>query len=180
MTDEEKGAGESVVVRRAGTGDAALLAELGARTFYETFVESCSPEDMRAFLSSAYGVELQAAELEDARSTFFIAEVEGRAAGYAKLQSGEAPESVKGAEPVELARLYVVGEWHGRGVGAALMRELMEEARVNNHHTVWLGVWEHNERAKAFYHKWGFEVVGSHVFRVGDDPQTDLLMARSL
>ncbi|MDT7688941.1 MAG: diamine N-acetyltransferase [Acidobacteriota bacterium] len=180
MMDEAKRAGESVMVRRAEAGDAALLAELGARTFYETFVESCSPEDMHAFLSATYNVELQAAELEDARATFFIAEVGGQPAGYAKLHAGEPPASVCGAEPVELARLYVVVEWHGRGVGEALMRELWDEARRKRWQTIWLGVWEHNERAKAFYRKWGFEVVGSHVFRVGDDAQTDLLMARAL
>jgi GNAT superfamily N-acetyltransferase len=169
-----------VAVRRATVGDAGALAEIGARTFYETFVDSCGPEDMRAFLSATYGLAQQADELDDARATFFLAEVDGRAAGYAKLFSGEAPACVTGAEPLELARLYVVSEEHGRGVGAALMRELLDEARRLGRRTIWLGVWEHNERAKAFYRKWGFEVVGEHVFHVGDDPQNDLLMARAL
>ena len=169
-------------------GDAALLAELGARTFYETFVESCRPEDMRAYLDAAFGTAQQAAELADARSTFLIAETcddaEDAAAiavGYAKLFAGdETPDCVVGRAPVELARLYVRREWLGSGAGAGLMRELLEAARRAGYETIWLGVWEHNERAIAFYRKWGFEVVGEHIFQVGDDPQNDLLMARHL
>lgn len=170
----------------ASSGDAALLAELGARTFYETFVESCRPEDMRAHLDAAFGTAQQQAELSDARSTFLIAEAcdvdeTAVAAGYAKLfASDETPDCVAGSRPVELARLYVAREWLGSGAGAALMRELLEAARGAGHETIWLGVWEHNERAIAFYRKWGFEVVGEHVFQVGDDPQNDLLMARKL
>jgi ribosomal protein S18 acetylase RimI-like enzyme len=170
----------AVVIRRATLNDAGLLADLGARTFYETFVDSCSPEDMRAFLSAAFGVAQQTAELKDACSALFVAEVDGSAAGYGKLLSGETPACVLGAEPVELARLYVVREQLGRGVGEALMRELLEEAGRMRRETIWLGVWEHNERARSFYRKWGFEVVGMHVFQVGDDPQNDLLMARPL
>ncbi|HJR06798.1 MAG TPA: GNAT family N-acetyltransferase [Pyrinomonadaceae bacterium] len=167
-------------------GDAALLAELGARTFYETFVESCRPEDMRAYLDAAFGTAQQAAELADARSTFLIAETDGEdktavAVGYAKLfTSDETPDCVAGNAPVELARLYVLREWLGSGAGAALMRELLEAARRAGQETIWLGVWENNERAIAFYRKWGFEVVGEHIFQVGDDPQNDQLMARQL
>jgi ribosomal protein S18 acetylase RimI-like enzyme len=166
-------------------GDAALLAELGGRTFYETFVESCRPEDMRAYLDAAFGTAQQAAELADARSTFLIAEAgddkTAVAVGYAKLFACvETPDCVAGNAPVELARLYVLREWLGSGAGAALMRELLEAARRAGHETIWLGVWEHNERAIAFYRKWGFEVVGEHIFQVGDDPQNDLLMARKL
>lgn len=184
-----------VRIRRATTtstdacADASLLAELGARTFYETFVGSCRPEDMRAYLDAAFGTTQQAAELADARSTFLIAEAcddaednaEAIAIGYAKLFAcEETPACIVGSAPVELARLYVAREALGSGAGAALMRELLSEARRAGHETIWLGVWEHNERAIAFYRKWGFEVVGEHIFQVGDDPQNDLLMARKL
>lgn len=182
-----------VRIRRAdastdASADAALLAELGARTFYETFAASCRPEDMRAHLAAAFGTAQQQAELADARSTFLIAEARdgaedaATAIGYAKLFAGaeETPECVEGHAPVELARLYVAREWLGSGAGAGLMRELLSEARRAGHETMWLGVWEHNERAIAFYRKWGFEVVGEHIFQVGDDPQNDLLMARQL
>ena len=167
-------------VRRATADDASLLAELGARTFYETFVNSTKPEDMAAYLAASFSPEIQAAELADPLSTFFVAETDGVASGYAQLRAGEAEASVSGTKAVELVRLYVSQEWLGRGVGEALMRECVDEARRAGHETIWLGVWEHNGRAQSFYRKWSFRVVGDHIFRVGSDPQTDLIMERAL
>src|SRR4051794_1961096 len=117
-----------LTIRRANPVDAGLLAELGARTFEETFTADNTPENMAAYLAASFGVSQQADELADAASTFFIAEVEGLAAGYAKLHAGEAEEGVEGAKPVELVRLYVSREWLGRGVGEALMRACVDEA----------------------------------------------------
>jgi ribosomal protein S18 acetylase RimI-like enzyme len=109
-----------------------------------------------------------------------IAEVGGVAAGYAKLRSGESAEGIEGDKPVELVRLYVSREWLGRGVGEALMRACVDGARLAGHETIWLGVWERNGRAQAFYRKWGFRAVGEHVFRLGADPQRDILMERAV
>ncbi|MDQ3907124.1 MAG: GNAT family N-acetyltransferase [Acidobacteriota bacterium] len=169
-----------VTIRRASLGDAGLLAELGARTFSETFAADNTPEDMAAYLASSFTHARQAAELADDASTFFVAEVGGIAAGYAKLRAGEPEEGIEGAKPVELVRLYVSREWLGRGVGQALMRACMEGARMAGHETIWLGVWERNGRARAFYSKWGFRAVGEHVFQLGSDPQTDILMERAV
>ena len=167
-------------IRRATGADAGLLAELGERTFYDTFADSTTPADMAEYLSASFNVEMQAAELADADATFFVAETDGAASGYAKLHAGEAESCVTGRHPIELARLYVGREWFGRGVGPALMRACVEEARRAGHLTMWLGVWEHNARAQAFYRKWGFRVTGEHVFPVGSDPQIDLIMERDL
>lgn len=168
------------VIRRAVAADAGLLAELGARTFSETFAADNKPEDMADYLAASFSPLHQAAELTDPRSVFLVAEVDGVAAGYGKLRAGEALEGVAGEKPVELVRLYVSKEWHGRGVGEALMRALVDEARRAGHRTLWLGVWERNARAQAFYRKWNFREVGAHVFQLGSDPQTDLLMAREI
>ena len=168
------------VIRPATVADAALLAELGARTFYDTFAPHCSPEDMTAYLTVAFSPEIQAAELADQSRLFFIAELDGRAVGYAQLHAADAPTCVLGAKPIELARMYVAKEWHGQGVAHALMRVCLDEARGAGYETMWLGVWERNWRAQGFYRKWGFSVVGSHVFPVGSDPQIDLLMERTL
>ena len=169
-----------LTIRRADPDDAGLLAELGARTFSETFAVDNNPEDMAAYLASSFSLAQQKAELDDPASTFFVAEVGGAAAGYAKLHAGEPAQGVEGAKPVELVRLYVSGEWLGRGVGPALMRACIDEARRAGHETIWLGVWERNGRAQAFYRKWNFRAVGEHVFQLGSDPQTDILMERAL
>ena len=166
------------VIRRAGIADAALLAELGARTFVETFAADNRPEDIAAYLATAFGPEQQADELTDSHSTFLIAEVDGVAAGYAKIHPGRTPESVTGERPIELVRLYVSQMWLGRGVGAALMRDCLGEARRAGYQMLWLGVWERNNRARAFYRKWNFREVGKHIFQLGDDPQIDILMER--
>lgn len=167
-------------IRRANLEDAGLLAELGARTFSETFAADNSPEDLAAYLAASFNPARQTAELNDSASTFFIAEVGGLAAGYAQLHAGEPAEGVEGPQPVELVRLYVSREWLGRGVGEALMRACVDGARRAGHGTMWLGVWERNGRAQAFYRKWNFRAVGEHVFQLGSDPQRDILMERAL
>ena len=100
--------------------------------------------------------------------------------GYGMLRSGAAPEQVTGERPIELVRLYVSRDSLGSGVGAALMQACIDEAKRGGHHTLWLGVWEHNYRAQAFYRKWNFREVGTQLFQLGDDPQTDFLMQRSV
>lgn len=167
-------------VRRASVEDAELLAELGAQTFEETFAKDNSPEDMSAYLADSFSVERLTEELNDPLSVFFVAEVEGVAAGYAKISEGKVSGAVEGEKPVELVRLYVARAWLGRGVGPALMRRCLEEARAQGFQTVWLGVWEHNYRAQAFYRKWNFHEVGEHIFQLGSDPQRDIVMQRAV
>lgn len=167
-------------IRRGGANDVALLTDLGGRTFSETFAADNTEEDMAAYVAASFNPDQQRAELADPASTFLIAEVGGVAAGYAKLHSGDPAKDIAGAKPVELVRLYVSQEWLGRGVGAALMRACLEEAKQAGHETLWLGVWEHNERAKAFYRKWDFRDVGEHVFQLGADSQRDILMQREI
>ena len=167
-------------VRRASLEDAKLLAELGARTFDETFAKDNSPEDMAAYLADAFDVGRLTAELADPLFVYLIAEVEGSAAGYAKIRAGGASGEVGGDSPVELVRLYVSQEWLGRGVGHALMRRCIDEARGLGFRTIWLGVWERNRRAQAFYRKWDFQEVGEHIFQLGSDPQRDIVMRRAV
>ena len=167
-------------IRRGTLGDAGLLSELGARTFSETFAADNTEEDLATYLASSFSIQQQTAELEDSASTFLIAEVDGHAAGYAKLHDGKPEQGVAGVNPVELVRLYVAREWLGRGVGEQLMRACLDEARQAGHEIIWLGVWERNARAQAFYRKWNFRAVGEHVFRLGSDLQNDILMARTL
>ena len=169
-----------ITIRRGTLRDADLLSELGAKTFSETFGADNTEEDLAAYLASSFNVQQQTAELEDPASTFLIADVDGSPAGYAKLHDGAPEQGVEGANPIELVRLYVSREWLGRGVGEQLMRACIDEARQAGHETIWLGVWERNARAQAFYRKWNFRAVGEHIFRLGSDLQNDILMARTL
>jgi ribosomal protein S18 acetylase RimI-like enzyme len=170
-----------------------LLAELGARTFSETFADDNTPDNMTAYLESAFSPNQQAAELADDNSLFLIAEkmlptdatmvqseTNAVAVGYAMIRSGDVPPEVTSEKPIELVRLYVSRESLGSGVGAALMQACIGEAKKQGYETLWLGVWEHNVRAQAFYRKWNFREVGTHVFQLGEDRQTDILMQRTI
>jgi diamine N-acetyltransferase len=170
----------NVTIRGGTVQDAVLLSELGARTFSETFAADNTPEDLAAYIATSFSVAQQTAELEDSASTFLIAEVDGRTAGYAKLHDGKPEQGIEGAKPIELVRLYVLREWLGRGIGAQLMRACVDEARQAGYETIWLGVWERNARAQSFYRKWNFQTIGEHVFQLGSDLQRDLLMQRTL
>ncbi len=174
------GSHPNLIIRRGMPDDAALLAELGARTFAETFAGDNTPENMAAYLASAFNREQQAAELADPHCSFQIAEIDGVAVGYALLRSGDVEFGVVGNKPIELVRLYVSQENLGSGVGAVLMQACIDESQQENYETLWLGVWEHNTRAQAFYRKWNFVEMGTHVFHLGDESQTDILMQLSI
>ena len=170
----------NLTIRRATVDDASFLADLGARTFYETFAVDNTPEDMAAYLATFFSPALQAKEITDPNTTLLVAEIDGIAAGYAKLELSVAPFCVTGPDPVELSRLYVSREFIGSGVGAALMESCINEAERVGNTTMWLGVWERNERAQGFYERWGFKEVGEHSFLLGSDAQRDLIMQRGI
>jgi ribosomal protein S18 acetylase RimI-like enzyme len=169
-------------IRPAHAGDVDRLAALAARTFKDAFGKDNAPNDTVSYINESFSPERLRAELGNADNLFllaFLAEADSPV-GYAKLRSGTLDPSVNGPDPVELERLYVDQGAIGSGIGAALMRAVLDTARRGGHRTLWLGVWERNARAIAFYERWGFEVVGEHVFRLGSDEQTDLIMHRAV
>ncbi len=97
--------------------------------------------------------------------------------GFSQLRPPHAHASVVAARPAELNRLYVVAEWHGRGVARELMQDALDTAAREGCDVLWLGVWEHNPKAMAFYRKFGLEIVGTHAFMLGQDRQRDLVMS---
>ena len=169
-----------ITIRHGMPADVRLLADLAASTFRETFAAENRPEDMALHVSRAYGVSQQEAELANPEITTLLAEVDGQLAGYAQLRASAVPDSVVGSTPLEVWRFYVAAPWHGRGVAHALMKGVEMEAQAQEVYTLWLGVWERNERAKSFYRKCGFADVGSQVFVLGTDAQTDRIMVRLL
>jgi len=170
----------SFTIRRAALSDAAALAGLAARTFTETFAADNSPEDLDAHLRSSFGVARQAAEIEDRDVTTLLAFQGETLAGFAQVRRKSAPSCVTVEQPVELHRFYLTRSAHGTGLAAQLMLAARAAARELDGLHMWLGVWERNARAIAFYLKSGFVVVGSHVFVVGNDHQTDLVLVGSL
>jgi ribosomal protein S18 acetylase RimI-like enzyme len=172
---------ESLLIRRATDSDAAALSEFGARTFFETFAAENSPEDMRLHLESAWRPELQQAEIADPGiDTLLACDQRGALAGFAQLCAGLAPAGVPTRQAIELKRFYVDRPWQGQGLARRLMDAVEASARERGARELWLGVWERNERAQAFYRKCGFRLVGTQIFVVGKDPQTDHVMLREL
>jgi ribosomal protein S18 acetylase RimI-like enzyme len=162
-------------IRRCVPADAAVLSALSKSTFFDTFTGTCSEADMDAFLDEYYNEARLEAELHDDDLPTYFAEIAGQPVGYLRLATGvplfPAPPHRKA---LEVARLYVDTAWQGKGVAAQLMDFYFAEARRQEVDLLWLGVWEHNERAKAFYAKWGFTATEfGHPFPIGNTPQTD-------
>jgi ribosomal protein S18 acetylase RimI-like enzyme len=169
-----------IYVRRATAADAPELSQLGATTFRETFEAENTAEDMAGYLAEAFTPERQKAEIRDPSNVMLVAAEGRRLIGYAQLASGPAPRAVRAPSPIELKRFYVSRAWQGRGVAQLLMTSVLQAARAREAETLWLGVWERNPRAIAFYRKYGFERVGEHTFMLGNDAQTDWVLARPL
>jgi ribosomal protein S18 acetylase RimI-like enzyme len=170
----------SFQIRAATLEDAAVLAELAGRTFYDAFAADTAAGDLAAYIAQAFGLRQQTAELEDPRLHTLIGEAGGVAVAYAQLRQVEPPDCVTGPASAEIARFYLERSWHGRGPAQTLMDAVLALARDLGVETLWLGVWERNLRAIAFYRKHGFVDVGSHEFVVGTDRQTDRIMVRPL
>lgn len=172
-----------ITIRQATGDDVALLAEMGAETFFDAYVNDIEAAQLAEFVDEAFGVEQQAAEMADEAVIVLIAESEGEAVAYALLRAWEAapeglPPSIAGRRSMELGRIYARKAWIGRGVGSALMGACLDLATGRGFEMMWLGVWERNERAIGFYRKWGFEEVGEQVFMLGEEQQRDVVMGR--
>jgi diamine N-acetyltransferase len=170
----------TVSIRAATAADAEILTELAWRTFYDAFAPLNSPENIEAYMRQHFTLQSISAQLADPRAAFLIAEIEATAVAFAKLFDGDVPDCVSGFAPVEIERFYVDRRFHGKGLAQTLMQACFARARQSGHGTIYLGVWENNHRAIAFYRKCGFEIVGSHLFQLGGEAQNDFLMERRL
>jgi ribosomal protein S18 acetylase RimI-like enzyme len=172
--------GSDIVIRHATSADAGALSAFAERIFRETFGPDNTPANLDLYCLQAFSPALQAAEIADTRTITLIAERRRAIVGFAQLRLGPVPPCVTGPMPMELVRFYVDTPLHGTGLARRLMEAVVDEARVRAMRTLWLGVWEHNPRAQAFYRKAGFVDVGAQTFRLGSDVQTDRVMSRSL
>lgn len=173
---------EQINIREATSDDAKLLTDLSYTTFWDAFAHhpKNAPDDLAHYMRQAFSIEQITAELSNPKSIFLVAEIDEKAAGYAKLVVDYIEPGVTAKRPIELNRLYSHQEYIGKGVGQNLMDACFERAQNDGHDVMWLGVWEYNPRAQRFYEKNGFRVVGKHTFQLGSDAQTDLLMQKEI
>jgi ribosomal protein S18 acetylase RimI-like enzyme len=163
-----------VTIRHATEKDAALIADLSRQTFYETFAAQNTAADMEKFMQEQFTRAALMAEVSAAGNVFLLAILDGEPVGYARLRETETPGEM------EVARIYAVAAAIGKGVGKALMQASVAIAQAQGKQAIWLGVWEHNQRAIQFYTAWGFEKVGEHDFQLGNDVQRDWIMQKKL
>jgi len=165
-----------VDIRIANRKDIPSLVGMAKTSFLEAFTAQNKPENVNAYLEEAFTEEQFLEEMEEPSTTFYIAEVEGKLVAYSKLNLIPAQTDVHDPESLEMARLYVLEEFHGLGIGSILMEFAIRFAKQNGKKYLWLGVWEKNQKALRFYENKGFRRFGQHPFPFGDEVQTDYLM----
>ncbi len=169
-----------IEIRKVEELEAQVLRELAERTFVHTFAQYNTPENMNAYISSAFSMDQLTEELNSPQRETHFALSEGKPVGYLQLNFDSSESGLENLNVIELARLYVLPEVFGQKVGKELMERAIFIAEQREVEYIWLGVWEHNYRARSFYARWGFEEFGSHVFQLGDDAQKDLLLKKSI
>ncbi|HSZ09478.1 MAG TPA: GNAT family N-acetyltransferase [Steroidobacteraceae bacterium] len=167
-------------IRRAEKDDALELSVLAERTFRTAFAESNTAANMQLHCATTYGYALQLAEILESGRETWVAEADAGLLAYVQLQFDATSPTISGERPVEILRFYVDASHHGTGLAHQLMAHVVARAQAAGSTVLWLGVWERNPRALAFYKKWGFDVVSEHIFTVGNDPQRDLIMRRDV
>jgi len=171
------------MIRRGSLQDISLLQQLGKETFAHTFGNTCTKADMRGVLETYFNTEQVRAELSDDSDHFFFHETQGIAQGYMRINAKHACpiESIQDLRCIELMRLYVLADYHGKGVANALMDYAFDFARTNGYQVMYLSVWEYNFRARGFYEKHGFINSGlENDFPLGSTPQTDYWFVKNL
>lgn len=170
----------NIIIRYATTADAESIALLSRQTFYDTFAEYNTSDDMDKFMKESFSMQKLTNEVIAPQNIFLTAFMDNELVGYAKLSTSENPPELGNIAAIEIGRIYAAQKTFGLGVGKSLMLECINAAVKKNKQVIWLGVWEHNQRAISFYSKFSFEKFGEHDFVLGNDVQTDWLMKKIL
>lgn len=171
---------EQVSVNRIGIEDAAALQKIALEIFSETFKDYNSPENLQKYLDEKFSIDKLTKELNNPYSSFYFAQLGEEVIGFLKTNMGNAQTELKDLNAFEVERIYVLPAFHGKKVGQLLMDKAIEQAGKTTCSYIWLGVWEENYRAIRFYTKNGFSKFDTHIFKLGDDEQTDWMMKREL
>ena len=167
-------------IRQADISDTNIICALGATTFYEAYFEHDESSDLANYVLENFSQGQIKNELKDTNSTFFIAELNGKAVGYGKLRENSAVDCLKNENAVELHRIYILERAKGKGVGGKLLDRCFETARTKGYETIWLSVWEENSAALKFYERLGFVKVGEALFPYGNTVGTNFVMKMGL
>lgn len=167
-------------IQKVTLDDIDQLQKIGKQTFSETFSGDNSKEDMTKYLEEHFSIEKLTAELNNKDSEFYFAILDGTVIGYLKLNFGKSQTELKDSKALEIERIYVPKEFHGQSVGQLLYEKAIEVAKQKEVDYIWLGVWEENKRALSFYSKNGFTAFDKHIFVLGNDEQTDIMMKLNL
>ena len=170
----------TTLIKRCTRKDLSELQTISITTFTETFKEQNSPEDLHAYLEKAYDLKQLEREVANRSSHFFFVYVHEEVAGYLKVNTDEAQTEAMGNDALEVERIYVKKAFQKHGLGKLLLNKAFEVALKQKKKNIWLGVWEANENAIAFYQKKGFVQKGSHSFFMGSDEQVDLIMVKTI
>ncbi|MFE4521986.1 GNAT family N-acetyltransferase [Cytobacillus firmus] len=170
----------TINIKKCTVEDLSRLQDISYETFTETFKDQNSPDNMEAYLEKAFNLKQLEAELSHPSSQFYFVECEGETAGYLKVNTDEAQTEEMGDEALEIERIYIRSPFQKQGLGKYLFHKALESAMELNKKKIWLGVWEKNEKAISFYKKMGFVQTGVHSFYMGDEEQTDFIMAKTL
>ncbi|HPN68797.1 MAG TPA: GNAT family N-acetyltransferase [Saprospiraceae bacterium] len=171
---------EDIEIKKVTIHDIDQLQKIGQQTFFETFSAVNSEENMTKYLQEGFSKEKLTTELCNTNSEFYFASMEGQIIGYLKLNFAQSQTELHDDESLEIERIYVLKDFHGKKIGQLLYEKAIEIARINKLEFIWLGVWEENPRALNFYKKNGFIVFGKHIFKLGNSEQIDLMMKLKL
>ncbi|MEE4313817.1 MAG: GNAT family N-acetyltransferase [Desulfofustis sp.] len=167
---------QRIEIKQVSPDDLGQLQEICRSTFAETFADDNSEENIAEYLANGFSVEKLTDELNDPNSQFYFARIDGQAIGYLKVNSGASQTEIRDSHALEIERIYVLKAYHGKHVGKLLYEKALEISKQNEIEYMWLGVWEKNPRALRFYKKIGFQEFDKHIFTLGNEKQTDIMM----
>lgn len=171
---------DKIEVEKAELTEVEQLQIISKQTFFESFADWNTKENMQMYLDEGFTIDKLNIELANPNSEFYFAKLNNKIIGYLKINFGQAQTDLKDNNALEIERIYVFKEFHGKQVGQILYETALNIAKQTNADYLWLGVWEKNPRAISFYKKNGFIEFDKHIFKLGDDDQMDIMMKLNL
>ena len=167
-------------ITKVNSNEITSLQKVGRQTFFETFSQTNTEENMQKYLEESFSSDKLLGELNNPDSKFYFAKYNDEIVGYLKLNLGHSQTELNDNESLEIERIYVLKDFQGKKIGQKLYEKAVEVAKQNKVKYIWLGVWEKNQKAIDFYEKNGFVPFDKHIFVLGDDKQTDIMMKMEL